>query len=320
MLTHTDVHLLVGVLSSITSPDDVEVELGSRVADEASRTARDVDVTITARHPDGSVAAYAALEVKDESQPLDTPTVEQLIAKLRDMPSITHRSIVSSSGYTAPAKSKAAHHGVELLTLREWRRGERIYPFLNPDFRASVEINLFHWVRTPKVVALTDLEQDVPIPRSTLVIAHDGSLTTTLGQLADAAAEKELNLISLRGMFDDLANGVHRSIQRQPRFEQPWRASLASEYVRIVGFDIKGDVIAKRTRETPVMKLLVHEATGQPHAACLVGIMPTKDLCGAVFTSENPNPHLVRIPVSDRNLKVLNRIKLPRCTSFSCYL
>lgn len=48
MLTHTDVHLLVGVLSSITSPDDVEVELGSRVADEASRTARDVDVTITA--------------------------------------------------------------------------------------------------------------------------------------------------------------------------------------------------------------------------------------------------------------------------------
>ena len=60
--------------------------------------------------------------------------------------------------------------------------------------------------------------------------------------------------------------------------------------------------------------------TGQPHAACLVGIIPTKDLCGAVFTSENPNPHLVSIPVSDRNLKVLNRMKLPRCTSFSCYL
>lgn len=285
--------------------------------DEASRTARDVDVTITARHPDGSVAAYAALEVKDESQPLDTPTVEQLIAKLRDMPSITHRSIVSSSGYRGPAKSKAAYHGVELLTLREWHRGERIYSFLNPDFKASVEINLFNWVRRPKVVPITEGEQDVPMPRSTLVIMHDGSFPITLGQLADVAAEKELSLITQRGMFDDLPNGARRRIQRQPRFEQSWKASLASESVRIIGFDIEGEVIAKRTRETPVMKLLVHEATGQPHAACLVGIMPTKDLCGAVFTSENPNPHIVRIPVSDRNLKVLNRIKLPRYESLS---
>lgn len=317
MLTHTDVHLLVGVLSLVTSPDDVEVELGSRVADEASRTTRDVDVTITARHPDGSVAAYAALEVKDESHPLDTPTVEQLIAKLRDMPSITHRSIVSSSGYTGPAKSKAAHHGVELLRLREWIRGERVYSFLNPDFEAIVEINLFGWVRRPKVIPITDVEQDIPMPKSTLVIEHDGGFTTTLGQLADVAAEKELSLITQRGMFDDLPHGARRRIQQQPRFEQPWKASLASESVRIIGFDIEGDVIARRTRETPVMKLLVHEATGQPHAACLVGIMPTKDLCGAVFTSKNPSPHMVRIPVSDRNLKALNRIKLPRYRSFS---
>jgi hypothetical protein len=86
MLTLTDVHLLVGMLSLITNPESVEVELGSRVLDAASGTKRDVDITVTARHPNGTVAAYAAVEVKDEAEPLGTPTVEQLIAKLRDMP------------------------------------------------------------------------------------------------------------------------------------------------------------------------------------------------------------------------------------------
>jgi hypothetical protein len=38
MLTLTDVHLLVGMLSLITNPESVEVELGSRVLDAASGT------------------------------------------------------------------------------------------------------------------------------------------------------------------------------------------------------------------------------------------------------------------------------------------
>jgi hypothetical protein len=48
--------------------------------------------------------------------------VEQLCIKLMDMPSVTHRGIVSSSGYTAAAQTKAGRHGVELYALREWTR------------------------------------------------------------------------------------------------------------------------------------------------------------------------------------------------------
>lgn len=120
LLTHNDVHLLVGLLSQLTSPEDVEVELGTHVLDVSSGTERDVDVTITARAADGSVAAYAGIEVKDECKPLDIIAVEQLCMKLKDMPSITRRSIVSASGYTKPAKQKAAHHEVDLLTLKPW--------------------------------------------------------------------------------------------------------------------------------------------------------------------------------------------------------
>ena len=40
--------------------------------------------------------------------------------KLNDMPSITHRAIVSSSGFSDRAKRKAEHHGIDLYTLEEW--------------------------------------------------------------------------------------------------------------------------------------------------------------------------------------------------------
>ena len=46
MLTPTDTHYLVGLLSQLTHPDNVEVELGSMVYDQTTKSLRDVDVTI----------------------------------------------------------------------------------------------------------------------------------------------------------------------------------------------------------------------------------------------------------------------------------
>lgn len=310
MLTHTDVHLLVGMLSLITNPEDVEIELGSRVLDEASGTKRDVDITVTARHPNGTIAAYAAVEVKDEAEPLGTPTVEQLIAKLRDMPSITRRSIVSSSGYAAPAKAKAAYHGVDLLTLREWRDGEHVYPFLNPNLATAIEINLYGWLAPPTVVITTNAKVHRQIPSSAIVLARDGT-TSILGQHIAAVVAKELSRMSNSGELDDLKHGMARPVRQELRREHPLKAVVSDQPIEIHGFDIAGDVFAVRSRETPMMKLLVNEATEKPDAACLVGIMPTGDLWGAVFTAANLNPHVVRISVADRNLKAINRLKLP---------
>ena len=87
--------------------------------DIASGTARDVDITVTTRAADGTVHAFKGIEVKAEKRPLDVITVEQLCAKLKDMPGITHRSVVSASGYTAPAIQKAQHHGMELWELKD---------------------------------------------------------------------------------------------------------------------------------------------------------------------------------------------------------
>jgi len=118
MLTAIDVHYLVGLLSLAFHPEDVELELGSYVYDEATKSSRDVDVTITVRNADGSRTAYLGTEVKAHSRKLGSDAVEQLVQKLNDMPGITDRAIVSASGFTKPAIRKAQHHEIALYELK----------------------------------------------------------------------------------------------------------------------------------------------------------------------------------------------------------
>jgi hypothetical protein len=92
------------------------------VLDPAASKQRDVDVTVTVSESGSITHAFKAYEVKHESNPLDVAHVEQLCFKLLDMPSVTHRAIVSASGFTSSAQSKAAWHGVTLYELRPWTR------------------------------------------------------------------------------------------------------------------------------------------------------------------------------------------------------
>jgi hypothetical protein len=101
------------------------------VMDQASGTRRDVDVTVGT--PDGEVHAFAGYEVKHWTAKMDVSDVEALAVKLNDMPDVTHRAIVCSAGYTAPAIKKAEHHGVDLYVIAEWTTPiEEQFPDLAP--------------------------------------------------------------------------------------------------------------------------------------------------------------------------------------------
>lgn len=117
------VQYLVGLcaLKWDASAVNVDVTLGDMVEDAASGTRRDVDVTVTADTPEG-LYAFKGYEVKHWSSPLDVADVEALALKLKDMPSVTHGAIVSTSGYTAPAIRKAEYHGVDLFVLKRWTK------------------------------------------------------------------------------------------------------------------------------------------------------------------------------------------------------
>ena len=116
------VQYLVGLCCLKWDPDAVEVTIGNWVLDEAADKERDVDITVTVADADGQKHAFKAYEVKREGTPLDVADVEALCLKLMDMPSISHRAIVSASGFTAGARAKATHHNVDLFSLRPWIR------------------------------------------------------------------------------------------------------------------------------------------------------------------------------------------------------
>jgi hypothetical protein len=116
------VQYLVGLCCLKWHPEAVDVTIGDMVLDPAAGKERDVDVTVTISESENITHAFKAYEVKRESSPLDVAVVEQLCLKLLDMPSVTYRAIVSASGFTSTAQSKAAHHGVTLYELRPWTR------------------------------------------------------------------------------------------------------------------------------------------------------------------------------------------------------
>src|SRR6266849_6302430 len=101
MLTPMLVEYVVGLCCIRRNPDVVDVTIGDLVLDVAAKKRRDVDITVTVKEDDGTARAFKAFEVKREGEPLDVATVEQLCLKLRDMPEVTHRAIVSASSFTS---------------------------------------------------------------------------------------------------------------------------------------------------------------------------------------------------------------------------
>ena len=116
------VQYLVALCCLKSNPSAVDVIVGDMVLDPAAGKERDVDVTVTISEKGSITHAFMAYEVKHEKSPLDVTKVEQLCMKLADMPALTHRAIVSSSGFSEGAKSKALHHGVTLYEMTPWNR------------------------------------------------------------------------------------------------------------------------------------------------------------------------------------------------------
>ena len=146
MLLATDVHYLVGLLSLVSTPENVEIILGDFVHDASIDKERDVDVTITYRDPDGKISAFKGIEVKKHSRPLDVIHVEQLSIKLNDMPNISHRAIVSASRYTQPAIKKAKVHGIDLFSLIPWDNPMRGFGHVSVPENFFIQEMILSWV------------------------------------------------------------------------------------------------------------------------------------------------------------------------------
>ena len=205
MLTPTDIHYLVGLLSLSSGPDNVDVVLGDLVLDDAAAEARDVDVTITTKDSAGQISAYHGMEVKAHGRPLDTTHVEQLCAKFGDMPALTSHSIVSASGYTAPAKLKAERHGVALWSLRKWEDPSRGFDHVRFPKDMPFVTHWFDPAGQPSVTfRRVDRQEGGPLEGATPVRMHDGTEHPSLSTVR--AWADHLVIQSINRVTSDPAN------------------------------------------------------------------------------------------------------------------
>jgi len=59
MITYTDIHYLVGLLSKVAHhEDDIDIEFGSQIYDPLGEINRDVDVTVRFVDPDGNTTIF----------------------------------------------------------------------------------------------------------------------------------------------------------------------------------------------------------------------------------------------------------------------
>ena len=328
------VQYLVGLCCLRWDPDAVDVTIGDVVYDAGADKERDVDVTVTISEGGAPTHAFKAYEVKRESAPLDVSDVEQVCGKLMDMPSVTHRAIVSSSGYTDGAETKAARHGVDLYALREWTRPlQEQFPALTMQGTAAecfpMEKYLLCW----------------PNPQLSLVAREaKGSFCSGRGQRVRLPRSASRAVRELRCLQARTTTPIHRDLVRHrtcclgsadipgsavcPARRSTCRASLASHpyldvsedgvYVNTASGLHKLDVVTingqlqwQRSTEKPMYYVIEHVSDGKAFAGALISRdLREGQVTGLVFSPKTREIGIDFVRLAEKHHNAIRKLKL----------
>ena len=315
MLTPTDVHYLVGLLTMSSNPEDVEVELGSLVYDSESEEERDVDVTVTRREDNDEISAYSGIEVKKHKRPLDSTHVEQLCCKLNDMPSLTNRAIVSASGFYRPAVKKAGKKGVELYELKDWVERDKGFAHFQSEFVPAIfrSLNWFGEIKTHinpnNKIRIKDKDHFLKNPTiyfGNNKIKNNCANLNALMKIMQIKAQNELlkkwnppNINSDERKYADITI----LISDKPYVKAP------SGKIIIEELNFNGLIGWQETQQETHYKILQKYGEDKPDAGCCVFEMPGWGLCGLIVSNSNRDLNFIIIPISNRNKTKIFREK-----------
>lgn len=314
MLTPIDIHYLVGLLTLVSQPDSVDVELGGMVYDHAARKKRDVDVVLIYNDVSKGKSVITGIEVKKHGRPLDVEHVEQLIIKLKDMKEIETKEIVSASGYTDGAINKAREHGIELLILSDWNKNYDDFEHikLNGDF---VFINKeLSWVSAPKIIynpstnsedILTKLKGNPKV-----YVPHGESGISNFAELNSSILSNALNTLIHDKEFsipNDFINvRVKLTLKNPPYIE------TADENVFLNEAFVEGVVRWNEKQLNTGYKTIYKYGENKPSVGCAITEMPNGNLLGLTFSQFDRNINMVNVRVSERNKNKIFKRKLQR--------
>lgn len=335
-LTPMTVQYLVGLCCVRRNPDAVEIMLGDMVTDVAALKERDVDVTVTLQEEAGVLRAFKAYEVKREGAALDVSVIEQLTAKLDDMPTVTHRGIVSTSGFTDGAINKATNHGVELYSLRPWSRPEGTpMPTFSgealPLQLRSIERRLLCWGKHSVYLHLasdaaeftwedqTEVYSRTGVPHSTYVtmgaFRDKILLRSTQALFAMRSAAKLDSLWSVTPISPGVAIevtplGPHTHTIDVPRDEAYLK--FGDELAPIGAVSISGELEWHRSAAVPDFRIMERVPDGQPFAGAAIVPYGTPDdmLAALVFAPSSRKVGVHTIQLGERHRNAIRRLRL----------
>jgi hypothetical protein len=328
------VQYLVGlcVLKWNANAVNVDITLGDMVPDEASGTKRDVDVTVTADTPDG-MYAFKGYEVKHWASPLNVADVDGLTQKLKDMPSVTHRAIVSTSGFTESAISKAKYHGVDLYVIRPWTRPlAEQFPDLAPmsglpsQVINTLNMNLV-WPVQHYWLGLDGGPPNFEFERGTPLFDANGGAHAgyrDFGAFAEAIVVRSTGILwPLKPMMDHLdpylmAFRERGTLPEEPQWPHAHTLDVARDEVymrppnqqlhRVDTFTLCGELKWERTGV--LYNVMEKVPTGEAFAGAIVGL---SDVPGRmwvfIFPAEGREIQITRVQLEQRHLNSIRDLK-----------
>jgi len=139
---------LIARIEKAMAPSGAIVKTPDRVLDKTTGSPREVDATI--RYQVGTCPILITIECRDRTSIEDVTWIEQLVEKRRSIgASIT--VAVSSSGFTAPAITKAMASGIEVRTLTDttaddfvkWLRFQNVVVRILKTEVTSIRLDLY---------------------------------------------------------------------------------------------------------------------------------------------------------------------------------
>jgi hypothetical protein len=315
MLTPTDVHFLVGLLTQISRPEGVDIELGDMVFDSVAEEERDVDITVRVTSDTGTTSAFEGIEVKHHKRPLDITHVEQLCAKLNDMPAITTRGIVSGSGYTRPAVRKAIHNKVDLYDIRDWQAPMKLGKITLSE-ELKIDEGKYQWIGSPRVTLISSLnrpkDSNMRFEPSAPVFDSQGVQlveTPTCEALIHSLASRSIALAEKQGKSLKMAVDEPKSVTFNITLENQPFTIVGEKKIPLSKAIISGEIKYIETVITPKYKGLYKHGDQQPFVGCAIFEMSYGNLAG--FTVDPSNTlRFINIPVADRLIKKIYRLPL----------
>lgn len=153
--------LVAAIQDHLKGHADVTIELNKKLPDRDGHK-REIDVYVT-RKCQGLPIAFA-FECKDYNKPVDVKVVDAFVGKCQELPEITNRVIVSSSGFTKLAIESASKRGVQLCSIEDVKANNFYIPFIAQSAHADVVVANMNWRFNFK-----GLVKDESIDRSKLV-------------------------------------------------------------------------------------------------------------------------------------------------------